>query len=104
MNEVRKKNLTNEERAAIIQFLLERSANKNLHRGAIREASEAFNVNRKSISQVWHRGLSWLEEGSSFMDGSSLKKKRCGRKRIDYQPKLDLIADNPLNDSSVGDI
>ena len=28
MNEVRKKNLTNEERAAIIQFLLERSANK----------------------------------------------------------------------------
>jgi len=87
MNEVRKKNLTNQERAAIIQFLLERSASKKLHRGAIKEASEAFNVNRKSISQVWHRGLSSLEEGSSFMDGSSLKKKRSGRKKLITNPK-----------------
>ena len=31
------------------------------------------------------------------MDGSSLQKKRCGRKKIDYRPKIDLIADIPLN-------
>ena len=56
MNEIRKHNLSNEERAAIIQFLLERSTNKKLHRGAIQEAAEAFNVSRGAISRVWHRG------------------------------------------------
>ena len=30
------------------------------------------------------------------MDGSSLKKKRCGSKKIDYQAKIDTIADIPL--------
>lgn len=75
MNEIRKHNLSNEERSALIQFLLETSRG-----GAIQEASEAFNVCRKAIRRVWHRGLSSLGEGGPFMDGSSLKKKRCGRK------------------------
>ena len=41
-----KHNLTNSERASIIQFLLERSVNKILCHGAINEAADAFNVHR----------------------------------------------------------
>ena len=41
-----KHNLTNSERASIIQFLLERSVNKILCHGAINEAADTFNVYR----------------------------------------------------------
>jgi len=94
---VRKRDLSNDERAGIIQFLLERSENKVLRRGAIKQAAEAFKVHRRSITRVWQRGLASLERGSLFMDGSTLKKGKCGRKKINYQPYIDAISKIPLD-------
>ena len=61
-------------------FLLERSVNKILCYGAINEAVDAFNVHRSTIRRVWQRGLSSLDQGSTLMDASTMRK-NCGRKK-----------------------
>jgi len=91
-----KHNLNNSERASIIQFLLERSVNKILCHGAINEAAEAFNVHRSTIRRVWQRGLSSLDQGSTLMDASTMRK-NCGRKKKNIQPQLYGIEQIPLH-------
>ena len=53
----KRKQLSNEQRAAIIQALLECSRNKVLKRGSINEVARQFDVNRAAIGHVWSRAI-----------------------------------------------
>mmetsp|Transcript_19480 Transcript_19480/g.28657 ORF Transcript_19480/g.28657 Transcript_19480/m.28657 type:complete len:248 (-) Transcript_19480:593-1336(-) len=92
----KRKQLSNEQRAAIVQALLERSTKKVLKRGAIYEVARQFDVNRAAIRRVWSRAIESLTDGNVLMDGSS-KKSNCGRKKKNFQQQISSILDIPLN-------
>ena len=85
----KRKQSSNEQRAAIVKALLERSTNKVLRSGAINEVARQFDVNRAAIRRVWSRAIESLNDGNVLMDGSS-KKSNCGRKKRNLQ--LTLVA------------
>ena len=90
-----RKQLSNEQRAVIVQALLERSTNKILKRGAINKVARQFDVNRAAIRRVWSREIASLTDGNILMDGSS-KKSNCGRKKKNLQQQISSISDIPL--------
>ena len=92
----KRKQLSNEHRAVIVQALLERSTNKVLKRGAINEVTRQFDVNRAAIRRVWSRAIESLTDGNDLMDGSS-KKLNCGCKKKNLQQQISSIMDIPLN-------
>lgn len=95
-----KPNLRLEERNAILHFLLQCrnfNANSGLHRGAIADAASKFGVNRKTISNIWIRAKSTLENGGICMNVASKISTNSGRKSSDLAQKLEKIGDVPLN-------
>ena len=92
----KRKVLSNEKRAAIVQALLECLTNKVLKRGAINEVARQFDVNRAAIRRVWRRAIESLTDGNVLSDASS-KKSNCGRKKKNLQQQISSISDTPLN-------
>ena len=62
------KQLTNDQRQAILQALLEHYKDAKLERGAIKTVAESFNVSRNCIGQVWKHTNESIEIGRAFMD------------------------------------
>lgn len=95
-----KKEFSNEERNAILQFLLQKTAKGKLLRGAIQFAAREFNFNRMTISRIWKRAQGCYAAGKRCANVDSLKKKNCGRKKKDYSQNLIKMRDVPLNKRS----
>ena len=62
------KQLTNDQRQAILLALYEHYKGGKLERSAIKKVAESFNVNRNYIGQVWKWVNEPIENGCSFMD------------------------------------
>jgi hypothetical protein len=92
-----KPNMTSSERMALLQFLLQRSKNGSLVRGAVKSAGEHFNVSVRTVSTLWKRARESTANGSLHMDVLSRKKTSSGRKPIDLTSKLEKMADLPLS-------
>ena len=61
------KQLTNDQRQAIFQALLEHYKNGKLERGAIKKVAESVNVIRNCIGQVWKCANEFIGNGCAFM-------------------------------------
>lgn len=95
---VKSKQLTNEQRQAILQQLLLSIENKEkLEHGAINKIAAAFHVSRLTVSRIWHIAQAQYREGKIYVDVSPKKKEKCGRKRKDYSNNLAEIKNIPLN-------
>ena len=92
----KRKHLSNDQRAEIIQALLQGSTNKVLKRGAINALAKQYDVNRAAIRRVWTRGLYSIVDGNTLMIASS-KNVQCGRKKKDLQDQISTISEIPLN-------
>ena len=55
------KQLTNDQRQAILQALLEYYKDGKLERSTIKKVEESFNVSRNCINQVWTRANKPIE-------------------------------------------
>lgn len=97
-NQIRRRpklEFSNEERNGILQFLLQKTVNGKLLRGAIQFTARDFKCNR-----IWKRAQGCYAEGKRCANVDSLKKKRCGRKKKDYSQNLMKMRDVPLNKRS----
>jgi hypothetical protein len=92
----KRKQLTEEQRQAILQALLQSSENRILRRGAINDIAALFNVTRLTVSALWKRGIASLQSGGSVMDVSS-RKRNYGWKWNDVVDQLKAINNVPLN-------
>lgn len=98
-NPVRRKKIefTNEQRNAILQFLLPRSANGKLRKGAIGVAANEFKCNPVTISRIWKRAAACYAAGKRCANVDSMKKIKCGRKRKDYSENINRMREVPFN-------
>jgi hypothetical protein len=92
----KRKQLTKEQREAILQALLQSLENRILRRGAINDVAPTFNITSLTVSNLWKRGIASFKGGGSVMDVSS-RKTNCGRKRNDVDEQLKRITTLPLN-------
>lgn len=95
----RKRELTNVERNAILQALLQRSTDYALELGAIKQVSLKFGVGRNTVGRIWKRALDSLANGSNVMEVSS-KKSNCGRKRKCFTEELASFSTIPMHQRS----
>ena len=81
---LKKPNLTDKERDAIVQYLLTQYDLNNkcnhLVNGAINGAARKFKVHRASISKIWSKACLSFENGDVPVDVRS-------KKRVNVQPK-----------------
>ena len=81
----KKPNLTDAERASILQFLLTFYDDKNkcnsLAKGAINAAAEKFGIHRSSVSHIWRRACLSYDKGELPADVRN-------RKRVIVHPKI----------------
>ncbi|KAF0731176.1 hypothetical protein Ae201684P_011923 [Aphanomyces euteiches] len=76
----RPKNLSDGERRADYEQLLEMSVEGELPRGAFQCAAQRFGCSRLTIARVWKRGRASIKEGLAAADTSSKIKGNSGRK------------------------
>jgi hypothetical protein len=79
---VKKKNLSDEERSAILQVLLARSKNKKLSKGMIKDIATEFQRCTKTISRIWSRANQCIRRGMKFADVRSRIKGNSGCKKL----------------------
>ena len=75
------KNLSTDQRNAIVSFLLLNSKNGKLQRGGIKKASEHFNVHRNTISLLWKRRNDTATIDNPLGNVESKIKEKSGRKQ-----------------------
>ncbi|RLN10845.1 hypothetical protein BBJ28_00010050 [Nothophytophthora sp. Chile5] len=98
----RKRNMSNEERLAMADFLLQHSQGEGrLPRTAISAAAQKFHVHRNTASRIWNLMKSALDDGaaSDAVTDQVLSRKRgnCGRKKKDYSAALERVKQLPLH-------
>ena len=62
------KQLTNDQRQAILQALLEHFKDGKFEYSTIKTVAETFDISRNCIGQVWKRANESIENGCAFMD------------------------------------
>ncbi|KAI3973392.1 hypothetical protein MKW92_006572 [Papaver armeniacum] len=89
-----KKDLTNEQRLAIYNFLLLKESNKGkLQRGSVPMAAQLFSVSETTVKRIWKLGKE--SQGQNLpVDVSSRKPTRVGRKAVEVD--LSKIPEIPL--------
>ena len=79
------KELTNEEREAVVSFLLGQLQGGELPRGIINETAENYHVSRQTISKIWNISVNARHNGNYSL--SVVHKKNYGvRNRLMYDP------------------
>ena len=96
-NKLKKKNLTNEQRQAIVHSLILQYSEGKLKKNAVSDIASAFNVHRKTISVIWNRAKAAFSSNDMVCNVDSLKKGRSGRKRKDWSEELDSMRSIELN-------
>ncbi|XP_057775076.1 uncharacterized protein LOC130994057 [Salvia miltiorrhiza] len=94
---MRRKDLTSEERAALIQFLIIESKNGKPPRGKMKAAELKFGVSRRTVCRLWAEAKQKQINGQ-FISSQSRKICRPRKKRV--QIDLELIASIELSKRS----
>ena len=93
---MKKPNLSNEARNAVVQFLLQhRKDDGKLKKGCLTDAATHFKVSTKTVTRIWDRYIGTANDRGVGGDVSS-RKGNCGRKKR-HIDKLNDIANIPLN-------
>jgi len=87
--------LTQSQRNQIVNGLLLRSENLIPKRGAINEVAVLCSVHRNTVKNIWNRAKENSNVPGQPFESKS-KKYLCGRKRIDYSPKIKKLKTLPL--------
>ena len=93
------KNLTNDERKAVLWFLQARAKEENkngLQRGAIAEAATHFNKKHVTIQRIWNRAKKSKEAGDVVPNVDSRKAGNVGCKPIDRTNALEAMRRVPM--------
>ncbi|KAL4177912.1 hypothetical protein KRP22_002838 [Phytophthora ramorum] len=92
------KNLTYDERRAMLDFLLKRrvEGTSKLARHAVMDAAAEFRVDRRTVSRLWKRAVQSLENGDEVCDVASRKVGRRGRRKRDWSAELERVKEIPL--------
>ncbi|CEG50039.1 uncharacterized protein PHALS_07769 [Plasmopara halstedii] len=92
------RNLTYEERRAMLDFLLKRrvEGSTKLMRHAVTDAATEFAVDRRTVSRLWKRAVQSLENGDEVCDVASRKVGRRGRRKRDWSAELKRVKEIPL--------
>lgn len=85
--------MTNYERQAIYESLLEESLNGELKKGSIVTLARKYGVSNRTISRIWHQARLQILNGS-MVDVSSKKQLVVGRKRV--QIDITQVSQIPL--------
>ena len=95
------RNLTNEERNEIVEFLLKFVDTKNkkngLKNGSIKLAANKYNCSSPTVNRIWKRACENLEKDGIIYADSRIKEK-SGRKAIDRSETLAALRDIPMCD------
>ncbi|RLN94233.1 hypothetical protein BBJ28_00007760 [Nothophytophthora sp. Chile5] len=93
------KNLSHDERRAMLDFLLHRrtEGTTKLARHAITDAATEFRVDRRTVSRLWKRAVQSLEKGDAVCDVASRKIGRRGRRKRDWSAELERVKEIPLD-------
>lgn len=92
--EVRKANLTDDERNGVLQSLLSAEKEGKLPKGVIGAVAAKFNVHRHTISRIWTKAKADFKAGMKFADVRSRIKGNSGRKRknrLEMQKKIESV-------------
>ena len=84
---VKKIEVSDSKREAILQMLLSHSTDRVLKYGTIKKTAEKFSLSCKTISRIWKRALDSSSDPCVPMNVASKKNMR-GRKKIDYSPQI----------------
>ncbi|GMF33215.1 unnamed protein product [Phytophthora fragariaefolia] len=92
------RNLTYEERRAMLDFLMTRrvEGTTKLVRHAVTDAANEFGVDRRTVSRLWKRAVQSLENGDEVCDIASRKVGRRGRRKRDWSAELERVKEIPL--------
>ena len=93
------KNLTNDERKAVLWFLQARAKEENkngLQRGAIAEAATHFNKKHVTIQRIWNRVKQSKEAGDAVHNVDSRMAGNVGSKPIDRTNALEAMRRVPM--------
>ncbi|ETN06143.1 hypothetical protein PPTG_13925 [Phytophthora nicotianae INRA-310] len=92
------RNLTYDERRAMLDFLLKRriEGSTKLMRHAVTDAATEFGVDRRTVSRLWKRAVQSLENGDEVCDVASRKVGRRGRRKRDWSAELERVKEIPL--------
>ena len=63
--------LTDVKCTAILQALLQRSEERTLKRGAVKDVAKQFNIGRNTVGHIWKQGIKSLDKGNNVMNVSS---------------------------------
>ena len=95
-----KYNLTNDERNAMLQFLLQNLKNKDtkeLKRGALKMAAEKFKCNRRTVYTLWTQAKNSVDRDDAPMNVDD-RRKGNGRKPLDREVYLERMRCVPLRE------
>lgn len=92
------RNLTYDERRAMLDFLMQRRVENTtkLARHAVTDAATEFGVDRRTVSRLWKRAVQSLEKGDEVCDVASRKVGRRGRRKRDWSVELERVKEIPL--------
>jgi len=89
-----KKNLSNDERQAIYEFLLTQSNDGKLKKGSMGAAANLYSASIRTVSRIWHRAILSIANGANSADVSSRIAGTVGRRKIEMD--LSQAAGIPL--------
>ena len=92
---LRKKNLTNEQRLAIANWLLIRFNDGRLAKNAISNGATEFGVSVRTISTIWNRSKISVFNGDGIIDAVSRKLGRSGRKAKNWDENWQICETFP---------
>ena len=90
---VKRNFLSNQQRHAVYDALLERSVDGKLKKDTTKIVAELFSLNIRTIQRIWKRGKNCVD--GEIIDVSHMKARNCGRKRIEID--INCIREIPLN-------
>nr|XP_027067645.1 uncharacterized protein LOC113693286 [Coffea arabica] len=91
--EISRKKLTNQQRQAIFEALLQYSYGGQLERGLTKVIATQFKISMRTVQRIWERAKSTIINGGS-VDISRRFPKRAGRKRVEID--FSTIMEIPL--------
>lgn len=90
-NKRKNRNLSNDERRAIYDMLLQKSVDGKLKKGTIQLVASFFSIGIRTIQRIWKQAAT----NDAYVDVSHRRTKNCGHKRIHVD--LDRLRDIPLH-------
>lgn len=92
-----RKELSDDERLALYQFLLRKSSGERIPKGITSQAAEQFGVSARSVQRIWSYGKGQQNEIAVVQSLKKRRKGRSGRKRVDEEAVKEALRAVPFS-------